>query len=98
MPGLEMAITIAVGCGWPVGMLAGDTGACVAQLVSKTINARSIKKEAATPFQEGPASPGFLLLEINKSSPFKNTTFMIKSISPSLHNAETDINTDMSYR
>jgi len=38
------------------------------------------------------------LLNINESSPFKNTISMIKSISPSLHNAETDIKTDMNYR
>jgi hypothetical protein len=31
-------------------------------------------------------------------SPFKSTLFMIKSISQSWHNAETDIKTDMNYR
>jgi hypothetical protein len=73
-------------------MLSSDTGASGAQLVSKTMNVRSIEKYAATLFQEGPYLPRFLLLEINKSSPYKNTVFMIKSISPSLHNAETDMN------
>ena len=98
MPVLEMTVTIAAGCGWPVDMFATDMGARGAQLVNETITVRSIKKQAAAPFQESPDLQGFLLLEINKSSPFKNTLFMIKSISPSLHNAETDIKTDMSYR
>jgi len=37
------------------------------------------------------------LLDIHKSSPLKNILFMIKSISPSWHNAETDMKTDMKY-
>ena len=44
MLGVERTLTIAVGCGWLVGVLARDTGASGARLVSKTMNVRSITK------------------------------------------------------
>jgi hypothetical protein len=94
---LEVTVTIDVGCGWIVDVLTGEPGAGGAQLVSTARDVRSIVKSAAWSFQEGPDLPGLLLLEINKSSPFKSTVSMIKSVSPSGHNAETDMKTDMNY-
>jgi hypothetical protein len=81
-----------------VGVLAGDSGAGGAQLVSKTINIRSMQKWAVMPFQKSTGLPRLLLRKINIASPFKSTLFVIKSISHPSHNAETDIKTDMAYR
>jgi len=41
---LELMVTIAVGCGWTLGVPAGDISSSGAQLVSKAMNVRGIKK------------------------------------------------------
>ena len=93
---LEMTLITAVGCGWSMAVFGGDTtGLGGAQLVSMIMNARSRKKSAATALQKGPRLPGFLVVDGNTYAPFKNTIFMIKSISYPLHNADTDMNTDI---